>query len=360
MGAAIAALGGISERQQKTFVTARQILQAKIAARWKVQRVLRQVIGFGFGVGRCFHQAFRAQQLKHARYVRFGGCRCRARHLRCCVFSEREIQKPVRVIKRRPQHLPAGDVLEGSRHAPLDAHGLGVHRHGGTKSRQRGARRTDEKDRLDQIAARLFDGQGRPLPVIERALVHHPVDCQGQLLCDLLQREGRHLAVAAALLRQQPMRGIDGFLAAFHRHIHQASPGKVMRVERGRPITWPAVTNRTSNPRGNRWWFRHRSCQSPAVAPATEHMCAALRPGPDSSTSNPESNLSHWITSVVERSGYSCDPNANPSRPAQASSIVIKANRDDARSGTSGAPVSKRRNLCTSFVSSDGESQMGD
>src|SRR5262249_16006815 len=82
-----------------------------------------------------------------------------------------------------------------------------------------------QEDRFDQIAARLLDGKCCKTTVVARAFGHHAVDRQPKLLVDLLQREFRQVAVAAALLAQK-FEGIsDGRFAALDWDVHDQPPG---------------------------------------------------------------------------------------------------------------------------------------
>jgi hypothetical protein len=80
------------------------------------------------------------------------------------------IEQPVGIVEGRPQHLSARRILEGGGDAPVDAHGRRVDRLRCAKTRGGGAKGAYQKDRLDQVAARLLDGERRKLAVIERAL----------------------------------------------------------------------------------------------------------------------------------------------------------------------------------------------
>ena len=84
------------------------------------------------------------------------------------------------VVEGRPEDLAAGNVLEGRGHPPLHPHRAGLDRLAGAEARQRGAEGADQEDRLDQIAARLLDGERRELAVIERAFAHDAVDGERQ------------------------------------------------------------------------------------------------------------------------------------------------------------------------------------
>ena len=80
----------------------------------------------------------------------------------------------------------------------------GVERLGVAEARQRGAVGAQQEDRLDQVAARLLDGQRGELAVVERALAHDAVDGERQLLADLREVSSGTRRVAAPLAREQP------------------------------------------------------------------------------------------------------------------------------------------------------------
>ncbi len=90
------------------------------------------------------------------------------RHLaRVTICGQLEIQQPVRVVECRPQHLPAGRILERGRYAPVAGHLVGIDRARTAKSRQCRAVGADQKNRLDQIATRLLDRQRGKVGIIK-------------------------------------------------------------------------------------------------------------------------------------------------------------------------------------------------
>ena len=93
----------------------------------------------------------------------------------------------------------------------------------GAQARQGGAIGADQEDRLDQITARLFDRERRQVGIKKRALGHHPVHGQGQLLADLRDRQYGDRGIAPPLLGQPGMCIVDGAFATFHGHIHQVT-----------------------------------------------------------------------------------------------------------------------------------------
>jgi hypothetical protein len=64
MVAAIAALGGIAERQQEAFIAARQILQAQIAAAREAQRLAREIARLLGIRGAAFRSGPRGQEYR--------------------------------------------------------------------------------------------------------------------------------------------------------------------------------------------------------------------------------------------------------------------------------------------------------
>ena len=98
-------------------------------------------------------------------------------------------------------------------------------------TRQRRAIGADQKDRLDQIAARLLDCQRGEVGIVKRAFGHHPVYRQFHLLADLGHRKFRYGWVAAPFLGQPFMGVVDGAFATLDGNIHQAAS---TLVERGR------------------------------------------------------------------------------------------------------------------------------
>src|SRR5262249_32551783 len=77
------------------------------------------------------------------------------------------LQETVGVVKGRPEDLAAGQVLECCGDASAHGHGRGVDRLARTEARQGSAESPEQKDRLDQVTARLLDGQRREPPVVE-------------------------------------------------------------------------------------------------------------------------------------------------------------------------------------------------
>ncbi len=135
-------------------------------------------------------------------------------------FGQLRIEQPMGVIEGRPEDLAARDILEGRGNPPPHLHPAGIDRLGRAEPRQRGAERAHQEDRLDHVAARLLDGKRREFAVIQRAFGHDAIDAEAELFGDLGERHFRNVAIAAALMRQQPMGVLDGALASLDGDIH--------------------------------------------------------------------------------------------------------------------------------------------
>jgi hypothetical protein len=130
------------------------------------------------------------------------------------------IEQPMGVVEGRTENLAARNILEGRGNPAPHLHPAGVDRLGGAEPRQRGAERAHQENRLDHVAARLLDGKRGEFAVIQRALGHDAVDGEAELFGDLLQRQFGNVAIAAALMRQQPVGVLDGALASLDGDIH--------------------------------------------------------------------------------------------------------------------------------------------
>ncbi len=221
MGPAEAALGRIAERQEEALVAASEVLQAQIAAGGEVQRLAGEVRHGSVRIaGRvALDEVVGAEQIGDARHGRLVGRRA-GRLGRLTARFQQEVDEAVGVVEGRPQHLAAGNVLEGRRDTAGDLHRAGIDRLGGAEARQGGAEGADEEGGLDEIAARLLDGQRRKVAIIERALGHDAVDGEGQLLADLGGRDFRHRRIAAAVVGEEPVGIVDGAFATLDGHIH--------------------------------------------------------------------------------------------------------------------------------------------
>jgi hypothetical protein len=229
MGAAIAPLRGIAECQEEALVSARQRLQAQVTRHGKFHRFAGEVarlVGFRKGAVRL-DQSLMGQDVRDAHDLLLRR-RAACRRLDRLVLEKRRVEKAVRVVEGRTEQLTARQILVGGRHAPFDLHLSGIDRHGRAEARERGPVGTQEEDRLDQVAARLAHGQCRKRTVVERSLGHHAIDGQSKLLDDLLDRERRQGAVAAAPVGEQPVSIVDGGLATFDSNIHACSPAGIM------------------------------------------------------------------------------------------------------------------------------------
>ena len=91
---------------------------------------------------------------------------------------------------------------------------------GRTKAGQGGAIGANEEDRLDQITARLFDGERGEVGIIERAFGHDTIDGEAELFADLRHAEVGHARIAAPLFGEPGMGVVDGAFAAFDCNIH--------------------------------------------------------------------------------------------------------------------------------------------
>ncbi len=226
-------------------------MQAQVAIGGKVERILGEIADLFVWAGgrRLFDQIVAREQIGDTRH-RFEP---RIHALRSDIDGaiQFRLQQPMRVIERRPQHLSARQVLECGRDAPAYGHRAGVDRLAGAEPRQGGAERAEQKDGLDEIAARLLDRQRRKLAIVKRAFVHHSVDCERELLFDLRERQLRNGPVSAPHFRKQSVRVLDGALAALGRYVHGCVSRAMSRTERGNAATVSADTSSRSTPRGN-------------------------------------------------------------------------------------------------------------
>ena len=230
MGAAVAALRRVGESKQEALVAAGEILQPQVALRRKREGIAGEVARRRAGVGRRWlDETVGSKDLGDAlgRCVRRRGCQ----RSKIGGLGERVVEQPVGVVEGRAQHLPARQILECRGDAALDVHRSGVDRLRGAEAGERGAVGADQENRLEHVAARLFDGERCELSVIERALAHHTVDRERELFGNLLEAELRHGGIAAARRGEQRVRVLDGAFSAFDCDIHQA--GSVTRRSEG-------------------------------------------------------------------------------------------------------------------------------
>src|SRR5262249_61888179 len=191
------------------------------------------------------------------------------------------VEQPVRIIERRPEHLSAGQILENGGDAPSNVHARGVERRGRAQARAGGAKRAQEKDRFDQVSARLLDGERRELAVVKRSLGHHAVDRERELLRYLLERNLGNAAIAASHVREQRMGVLDRARAALDRHIHRQP--RVDATGRGGPATACGETRITSTPRGKSARLAAMRVWKSGGSGCTERLCTSAMPGPESS-----------------------------------------------------------------------------
>ncbi len=232
---AITALCRVSHGEKKSFIAARKRLKPDVALDRIGDGGPRDIAGItGIRGRRRLDQRFSAQEIGNARHwlVRrrhacLGGCR-RRRALR----RQREVQQPMRVVESRAQNLAARQILEGGGDAPLDPHRGGIDGLADAEARQGRATGAQQKNRLDQVAARLLDRERGEIAIVKPAFGHDAIDRKGKLLSDLLDRQGRYRRIAAAMLRQEAMRRVDRRLAAFHRDIHVRPPAACCAASR--------------------------------------------------------------------------------------------------------------------------------
>src|SRR3712207_3838856 len=102
MGAAVAALGGVSERQYKAFIASRKRLQTQVTLCRKAQGLSGEIAhGSLQRRARCLDQSFRIEEIGHpwrAAFVRLHVGFSRSRR-RLAVGGEHEVEKTVRIIE---------------------------------------------------------------------------------------------------------------------------------------------------------------------------------------------------------------------------------------------------------------------
>src|SRR6516225_8265759 len=341
MGAAETALGRVAERKQKALVAARKVLQAHVAFGGKRQRLARQIADRCIGWARRgpFDQAVGGEEVGHRSQRR--SVISRRRRLRDVgITGKTLIEQPVGIVERRPEHLSAGQILENGGDAPSHIHVRGIERRRRAEARAGGTKRAQKKDRFDQVSARLFDGERRELPVVERALGHHPVDRKRELLRDLIERNLRNAAIAASSVGEQRMGVLDRALATFDRHIHPQP--RVAATERGSAATASGETRITSTPRGKSARLAAMRFWKSGGSGCAAKLCTFAMPGPASNKRCPRPKPSTWSTSVAERSGYSGVPSEKPSNAGAWTGSAMNANAACRGSDVTRAPACKR------------------
>ena len=160
-----------------------------------------------------------------------------------------KIEQTVGIVERGPEQLSAWKILEGRRYAPFDNHLCRIDGFGKPESGQGRAKGANEKDRLDEIASGLLDGERGEFAVVKRPFRHHPINGYRQLFRDLVDPQRRHRPVATAAVGKQFVGVADRLFSTFDCDIHGQKP-KSMLVERGSAATAPGAANTTSTPRG--------------------------------------------------------------------------------------------------------------
>src|SRR5262245_22845176 len=340
MGAAETALGRVAEREQKTLVPAREILQADIAFSGKRQGLARQIADRCVGWARHgpFDEAVSGEEVGDRPHRRSVMGR-RGRRGDIGLAGKTLIEQPVGIVERGPEHLSAGQILVNGGDAPPHVHARGIERRGCAQARARGAKRAQEKDRFDQVSARLLDGERRELPVVKRALGHHAVDRERELLRDLLERNLRNRTVAAPYVREQRMGVLDRARAALDCDIHRQP---LDATERGSAATASGETRIMSTPRGKSARLAAIRLWKSGGSGCAAKLCTSAMPGPASNKRCQLPNPSTWSTSVAERSGYSGVPSEKPSKAGAWTGSAMNANAACRGSGVTRAPACKR------------------
>ena len=192
------------------------------------------------------------------------------------------IEQAVGVVEGRAEQLAARQILVGRRDAALDQHRAGVDRPRIAEARQRRAIGAHQEDRLDQVAARLHDGERGELAVVERALGHDAVDARAPSCSTIWSsRSAGTRAVAAAAVGEQPVGIGDGGFAALDGDIH-VRPPSMMRVVRGRQTMLAGAAEdagrrRAERARGSRSTARRNRARQRRPA---RWSSASLMPGP--------------------------------------------------------------------------------
>src|SRR5215468_1222383 len=341
MGAAEAALSRVAQREQKALVAARKVLQAHVAFGRKRQRLARQIADRCIGWARRgpFDQAVGGEQIDHRAHRRSVVGRYRRRG-DIGLAGKSRVEQPVRIIERGPEHLAAGQILEDGGDAPSNVHARGVERRGRAQARAGGAKRAQEKDRFDQVSARLLDGERRQLAVVERAFGHHAVDRERELLRYLLERNLGNGTIAASHVREQSMGVLDRARAAFDRDIHRQP--RVDATERGSAATACGETRITSTPRGKSARLAAMRAWKSGGSGCAEKLCTSAMPGPESSRRCPVPKPSTCSTSVAERSGYCGVPSEKSSKAGAWTGSAMNANAACRGSEVTRAPACKR------------------
>ena len=267
---AIAALGGIAECQQETFITACQCLKAQIAFHRECPRFASQVARFvTFRQGTIIlDHANRTKNIGYTRrlflhgFPHFG-------FRNGNITGQIWVEQTVRVIKGRSEQLTARQILVGRRNATFDQHFSGFHRPRIAKTRQGCAVGAHQKDCLDQIAARLTNSKCRQFAIIERTFGHDAINRQRQLFGNLVETQSRNRTIAATTIIEKTVGIMDGRFATLYGNIHFQPSRAETRVVRGSAATAPSLTRTRSTPSGYCAPFsRHcwmKSCGRPST-----------------------------------------------------------------------------------------------
>src|ERR1700722_8392966 len=212
------------------------------------------------------------------------------------------------VVEGGPEHLAAWNILECRGNPAVHLHRAGIDRFGRAETRQGGAERPDQKDRLDHVAARLLDGECREFAIVQRAFRHYAVDREAELPGYLIERHFRNAAIAAALMREQTMGVLDGAFASLDGDIHVQPPFATNRVVRGIATMLSPWTSTTSIPRGNSAALTASRSNRSAGWIAARKTAVPSMPGPRNSRLSPRGRPATCRVRALHRRGRSVLP----------------------------------------------------
>ena len=230
MRGAEAADGGVAQRLHRLRHAARERLQTHRARRGKRQRHHRGIHRLGIVGFHLRKQPLRAQVIQHARHDRgnaltpsglgrLGSLVEMGRQLGALLGQllgpfgfQVEREQPMAVVARGSKHLPAGHVLERSRHAARDAHLRRVHRARHVGALERRAERAQQKHRLVGRALRLLERERGQTRRVQGRLAHHLVHQLGERALDLVGAPRRRRAHALAFEQLEAF--LDGLASA--------------------------------------------------------------------------------------------------------------------------------------------------
>ena len=250
MRVAVAAHGGIAQRQNAAGVGPGKALQRVGALGREQQRLARQVgniVRCHLVARRIGDEALRLLPGGQRRLAGGSGQGRRFNRLRHkgTAFQHAGGQQPVGIVERGPKDLAAGNILEGGRDAAVGEELILRHRFGNGKARLRGAPGPQQQHGLIEVAAGLGQRQRRQIFLIKRGLAHDPADQPGQGLADLrhaLRANGAHSGPV------EPLGLVNSPFPATGCDISHQSTS--IRVERGRPITLLPSAMKRSKPSG--------------------------------------------------------------------------------------------------------------